>query len=356
MSKKYKNLFDAVISRKNIEDAYWKTQRGPLKYQGAALRFSRDMTENLEALQASLSQGSWRPGTYHQFTVYEPRERLIYAPCYPDKVVQHMVNNILKDIYLPCYSRDSYACIEGRGTHMAVNRISAFARQAKWRYGGGAYILKFDVQKFFYSINRDILKRLLRKKIADKRLLNVLDMIIDSSPGEKGLPLGNLTSQLFANIYLNELDQHIKRNLRVRYYVRYADDAVAFLRSKRDAVWLKAEISRYLENSLDLVAHPEKTKVFPVAQGVNTIGFKIHPTHRLLRDDSKRRVKRKLRKIPGMISSGKVTPDKSQQMLSSWMGHAKHGCSHNFIKTLLVRFPFLRRTKTRLLVNLKKEL
>ena len=145
-------------------------------------------------------------------------------------------------------------------------------RYCKWKYGD-AWILKMDVSKFFYSINRDILKQILRKKINDEKFLRLLDMIIDSSPeGEKGIPLGNVTSQDFANIYLNELDQYAKRFLGLKYYVRYMDDIIVVLPTKEEAQRAKESLTAFLNERLDLQTN-EKTKIFPVDQGVNAYGF-----------------------------------------------------------------------------------
>lgn len=342
MPKKFDNLFPAIVSEANVDDAFRKTQLGQMKYKRGAIKFSQDLTVNLQNLRARIISREYVPNDYHSFKVFEPKERLIYAPAFEDKIVQHMVNNILKDIYRPCFIHDSYACIEGKGTHACVERISRFLRMAKRNYGPKAYIVKVDIYKFFYSMDRRVLKSLLRKKIKCESTLDLLDAIIDSSPGDAGLPLGNLTSQLFANIYLNELDQFCKRILGIKYYVRYADDIVLIVENKECARQVLQDVRSYTENHLHLLLHPEKSKVFPLAQGVNSIGFKIHPTHRLLRNECKKKVKRKIKKMPNLIRQGEMTPEKANQMLCSWTGHAQNGDSLNFIMKMLNKFDYIK--------------
>lgn len=348
VSKKHDNLFEKIIDPANVDDAYKKTQKAKLKYKISALQFSENLTVNLEALRQRVASGRYKPGDYHSFMVYEPKERLIFAPCFEDKIVQHMINNVLREIYEPCFIYDSYACIRNKGTQACVGRINSFQRMAKWEYGENAYIVKADISKFFYSIDREILKRLLRKKIKCKGTLWLLDSIIDSSPGEIGLPLGNLTSQLLANIYLNHLDQYCKRVLCVKFYVRYADDIVMIARDKQCAKDMLDMVRSFANESLKLSLHPEKSRVFPLLV-VNAIGFKNFGTHKLLRNDCKKKVKRKIKAMPRLIIEGRMSKEKANQMLNSWLGHARFGSSHNFVMSLLTRFEHIKMNNKNLL-------
>lgn len=280
---------------------------------------------------------------YIEFKVYEPKERVINAPCYRDKIVQLAIVNIIKEIYYPCFIHDSYACIDNKGTHKCVERISYFMRKAKWEYGDRAYVVKVDMKKFFYSIDRKILKRLLKKKIKCNKTLDLLFEITDSADAidEKGLPLGNTISQLCANITMNELDQYCKRNLRIKYYIRYADDVVIIAKNKEKALIIKRKIIQYVGSKLNLRVNKNKTKIFPIDQGVNTVGFKIHPTHRLLRNDSKKRIKQKLRKMKRLIQEGKLSIEKTEQIINSWYGHAKQGDSYNFVSKITEKYDYI---------------
>lgn len=337
------SLIDRITDKQNIYDAYKKSPEGDGKYKIEAMLFSADETYNLMKLRQSLIDGTYEFDDYIEFYVHEPKVRLIHAPRYKDKIVQLAINNVLKQIYNPAFIYDSYACIENKGTHKCVDRISYFMRKAKWQYGEDAYIIKMDIEKFFYSIDRGILKELVRKKIHCKQTLKILFKIIDSADqiDYRGMPLGNTLSQLFANVYMNEIDQYAKRKLGLKFYVRYADDTVIIVKDKETANRVLRELIYYYDKKLNLTMSKDKTKIFPIAQGVNVVGFKIHPTHRLLRNDSKKKIKRKSKRFPYSIAEGRMTVEKAEQMLNSWLGHARHGSSYNFIQSLIKRNDYL---------------
>lgn len=336
-------LFDNIFSLENLESAYGKSLKSDGKFKKEALVFQRNETVELLRLQRNLYNRTYRFQGYSTFTVYEPKERIINAPHYRDKVVQLALNNVLKDIFLPKFISTSYACMEDRGTHKAVEKVQHNLRKAHWEYGESAYITKVDVRKFFYSIDRDILKRLYRKVIKEVDVLWVMDIITDSGAlvDEVGLPLGNTMSQLCANIYLNELDQYCKRYLGYKYYVRYADDIVIVLPNKEAANEAKEKCVAFLNDQLNLQANGKKTQIFPIDQGANCFGFKIYRTHRLLRDDSKKKIKRKIRKMPRLIKEGRMSIETADQMLGSWSGHARYGSTRNFVQSILDRRPYI---------------
>ena len=347
MSKNLNNnmsdLFSKIINEDNIDKAYKKALKGNGKYHIEAMNFVLDEVYNLHTLKQSLIDETYQFDGYTTFTVCEPKERVINAPHFKDKIVQLAINNVLKEVYNHCFIFDSFACIDNKGTHKCVDRIQHLMRKAKWEYGESTTILKCDVKKFFYTIDRQVLKGLLPKKIQCKKTLGLLFKIIDSADTVDllGLPLGNTISQLCANIYLNELDQFCKRKLSLKYYVRYMDDVIIFVKDKQIAHQTLYLITKFIENNLKLNLNKNKTKVFPLEQGVNAIGYKIYPTHRLLRSDSKKKIKRKIKAMPHLIHEGKLTIEKAEQMLNSWLGHAKHGNSYNFIKKLIMKYNFL---------------
>lgn len=211
MTKKYDDLYEKIIDFDNLLFAYKQTTKGERKFRKDAILFSVVEDVNLVNLWKELKTGRYRVGEYIRFKVYEPKERLVSAPRIRDKIVQFATHTVIKDVYANVFINDSYACLEDRGTHKAVDKVQKYMRIAEREWGGG-WIVKFDISKFFYTIDREILKQILRKKITCKKTLWLLDLIIDSSPeGDVGIPLGNVTSQDFANIYLNELDQFVKR-------------------------------------------------------------------------------------------------------------------------------------------------
>lgn len=343
MSKQFKNLYQKIIAEDNLYLAYKKVLLGKNKYSPDAIIFAQDETYDLKALRESLENKTYKHDGYTSFYVYEPKERLIYAPSFKDKVVQIATNNILKQIYFKTFIYDSYGSIDNKGTHKCVDRISSFMRKAKWMHGDEAYVVKLDIKKFFYTIDRDILKKLFRKKIKCKDTLWLLDLLVDTASeiDDKGLPLGNTLSQLSSNIYLNEVDQFAKHSLRLKFYVRYMDDMIIIVRNKEEARKAKEQIKTFISDKLSLELNSKKSKIFPISRGVNAIGFKIHPTHRLLRNASKKKIKRKVKAIPNLVNNKKVKPIKIEQILNSWLGHANNASSYNFIKSLVEKSEYI---------------
>ena len=329
-------LYSKIYDFDNLLEAYKNTQKGNRKYKNESLVFRPFYLSNLKQIQEELRLGTYIPSDYISFYVHEPKERLIHAPTLRDKIVQFSTHKVLQDIYEPVFYKHSYACLLGRGQHRAAKRV-----QRNLHINPNRWIIKIDVKKFFYSINRDILKKVLRKKIRCLILLNHLDKIIDSSPcGDKGIPLGNVTSQDFANILLNEVDQYITRYLGIRYYVRFMDDLILVVNSKKEAQENLVKIKNFLYSRLDLETN-NKTKIFPVKQGVNAYGYKIYKNHMKLRDSSKNKMKRKIRKMDQKLENSEITLKEVQQSVSSWIGHAKHANSYGLIIHIFKDYPYL---------------
>ena len=337
------NLFARITDEENLGKAYRQSLKGGNKYSSEAILFSLDETYNLNNLRQSLVDETYEFSGYTRFKVYEPKERVVDAPHYKDKIVQLAINNVLKEIYQPCFIYDSYASLDNKGTHKCVDRIQHFMRKAKWEYGTDVYIVKIDIEKFFYTIDRAVLKKLLPKKVKCERTLRLLFKIIDSAEdiSSLGLTLGNTLSQIDANIYMNKTDQYCKRVLSLKYYIRYMDDIIIIVENKKKAKVTMDMITEFLKSELNLVTNKSKTKIFPINQGVNTMGFKIYPTHRLLRNSSKKKIKRKARKMQRLIAEGGMTTEKAEQILNSWKGHAENGNSFSFIQRLLRRHEYI---------------
>lgn len=341
MARKYDCLYEEIVDFNNLLFAYKQTQKGSRKFRKDSILFSLAEDVNLVQLWQELKSGRYRVGEYVRFKVYEPKERMVSAPRIRDKIVQFATHNIIKDVYKNVFISDSYACLEGRGTHRAVDAVQRYMRMAERNFGGG-WIVKVDISKFFYTIDREILKRILRKKIACERTLWLLDMIIDSSPeGEVGIPLGNVTSQDFANIYLNELDQYVKRYLGIKYYVRYMDDCIAIVPTREEAKLLKEQMVWFLRTKLNLKENEKKTQIFPLKQGVNAYGFKIWTTHRKVRDQSKRAMKRRIKAMDRKLKAGLLTEKEVKQAVDSWLGHTRHSNSYNLAKKIFAPYPYI---------------
>lgn len=336
------SLYEKIYDTNNMEESYKRTQSAERKYRKEAIYFSMSKERKLRGLRKELKDKTYRSGSYIEFYVYEPKKRLVHAPHIRDKIVQFSIHTVLQGVYRPVFIKDSYACLEDKGTHEAVHRIQHYMRLAQWKYEE-PYIVKIDVRKFFYSINRDILKTIYRKKIpeSEQDFLRILDMIVDSSPeGEKGLPLGNVISQDFANIYLNEVDQFCKRYLGLKWYVRYMDDICIIVKDRETARNVLAKIRAYVKDHLDLELN-EKTHIYALAQGINTLGFRIHTTHLEVRNSSKAAMKRRIKKIDEKVQSGRLTKKQAQQAVNAWLGHARHSNSYNLAKKIFEKYDYI---------------
>lgn len=339
--------FERLCDWNALKHSYKQTQLGLRKFRREAILWDMERERNLVSLWRDIKHETYLPGKYIEFKVYEPKERLIQAPHIRDKIVEYAAHRILQDAYNPVFIKDSYACQDGKGTHDAVDAVQHYLRLCKWKHGEG-WIIKLDVRKFFYSIDREVLKTLYRKKIKDAQMLRVLDAIVDSSPcGECGVPLGNATSQNFANITMNELDQYCKRWLGLKWYVRYMDDVIAVVPTREQAKEVLAKMVAFISERLHLEINEKKTKIFPLAQGVNAYGYKIYSTHRLIRDQSKRAMKRRLK---AMTRKLRETPPHQRlayrrrisMSVNSWLGHARHSNSFNLAKKLFGKYRYIR--------------
>jgi len=322
MAKTYKNLYPLIYDFDNIHHAYHKARKNK-RYKWDVLEFSAHLEDNIIDIQNHLIWKSYRSGPYKYFTVYEPKERLIAALPFRDRVVHHALCNIIEPIFERGMIHDSHACRRGQGVLSGVLRTVRFLRAARTRWGR-VYCLKGDIKKFFPSIDHEALKKIVRKKIACLDTLDLIDKIIDSNGADTALPIGNLTSQLWANVYLNELDHFVKQDLGVRYYIRYMDDFVVFHGDKRILSWVLAEIEGFLDNVLRLKLN-SKTQIFPVGlRSVDFLGYRIWPDFRLMRKGNIKRTKRRFRKFRRLHQSGQITLAEIRPSVMSWLGHAKH--------------------------------
>lgn len=318
--KRYGHLFEQVVAFDNLLLAARKARRGKQDRTSVAHFFFHLETELL-ALQDELRSGSYRMRPYRTFVIYEPKRRQICAADFRDRVVQHAVCNVLDPIFEAGLIHDTYACRRGKGTHAAVTRVQSFARRLP-------YVLTCDVRKYFESIDHAVLKALLRRKIKDKALLALLDHIIDHPipggvPG-KGLPIGSLTSQYFANLYLGELDHLLKERLHLKGYVRYMDDFLVFA---DDKPWLHetlAVIRAFLRHTLLLDLKHEVVGVAPVTHGIVFLGFRIFPSLIKLEGKKWTRFRRMVRKREAQYLCGMIDEEALARSVGSMIGHVLH--------------------------------
>jgi len=275
----------------------WKEFKKGKMGKADVQNFNLFLEDNIFELHHQLINKTYRHSNYTSFYVKDPKLRHIHKACVKDRVLHHAIFRILYPIFDKSFIFDSYSCRINRGTHKAVNRLNCFARKASKNNTEITHILKLDIRKFFDSINHDVLLSLIKKKIKDKDTIRLIGIIISSfSTGpHKGIPLGNITSQLFANIYLNELDYYIKHNLRIKYYIRYCDDFVIINNNKEYLDKLIPIIDNFLKERLKLSLHPDKIITRKYSQGVDFLGYISFPHYRILRNKTKKRMFKKIR-------------------------------------------------------------
>ena len=324
--KSFNNLYEKIYEFDNLHRAYLNARKNK-RFKGEVLSFSNNLEENLITLQNELIHESYTPSRYREFIVKEPKERLILALPFRDRVLHQAINAVIEPIYESSFISDSFACRKGKGTLAGVKK-NAFYLNKEIQNNKKVFCLKMDITKFFYSIDHEVLKKLLNRKIRCKRTLNLLNTIIDSTDNP-GIPVGNLTSQLFANIYLNALDHFIKEELRVKHYTRYMDDMIILGSSKAKLWEIHGEIRGFLESVLKLKFN-KKTSVFSVERGTDFLGYRQYPERRILR---KRVVVKNYRKFRKFIKVN-ASEEKIKRSLMSLKGQCNHCSSYPVLQNI----------------------
>jgi retron-type reverse transcriptase len=290
--KRFPNLYEQVCAYDNLVAAAENARKGKGR-QGTVKAFYRDFENNIRQLQEELLNHTFRTSVYSIFTVYEPKERIIYRLPFRDRVVHWAIMLIVEPIWVRNFTRDTYSCITGRGIHAAFRKLKKDLKDVE----GTQYCLKLDIRKFYPTIDHDILKQVIRKKIKDAALLQLLDGIIDSVPPCEGVPIGNYLSQFFANLYLSEFDHLLKEQYKVKYYYRYADDIVILDSSKERLHGLLIAISNYVQSERRQQLK-SNFQIFPVAsRGIDFVGYVFYHTHIRTRKRNKQALARQLAKL-----------------------------------------------------------
>jgi RNA-directed DNA polymerase len=313
--KQFVHSYDDIISSENLLVAWREFLKGKTKKPDVQM-FGYSLADGVQNLHEDLQHKTYRHGAYQAFNISDPKPRSIHKASVRDRLLHRAVYRMLYPFFDTTFIADSFSCRKGRGTHRALNRFRHFARQVGCNHTRTVWVLKGDIRKFFASIDHRILIDILTKYISDRNIIWLLRNIVGSftSTGVgKGLPLGNLTSQLLVNIYMNEFDQFVKHRLKIKHYIRYADDFVVLSDSK---AWLEKglfEINNYLTAVLKLELHPNKVSISTMASGIDFLGWVHFPDHRVLRSTTRRRLIRAIGKPIG------------PEILSSYLGMLKHG-------------------------------
>ena len=354
MPYSYNNFYSRVYAFQNLLTAFYRARAGKRKRKDVA-RFEFNLEKNLIELSEELKTQSYHPGEYKNFYVHDQKRRLITAVPFRDRVVHHALLNIIEHIFDRMFIYDSFGCRIGKGQHRAGDRYQQFARNNK-------YVLRCDIQKFYPSVDHEILLKIIKRWIRDKDVLWLIEVILASGkdvlndeyilsyfPGDnlftpfdrrRGLPIGNLTSQFFGNIYLNLLDHFIKEELRCKCYLRYMDDFAIFHDSKTVLRAFHKRIIEYLQK-LRLVLNPNRQFIAPTHIGLDFLGYRIFLTHRLVRKQSVYRYSRRLKSLVVAFKTGTISLDELKTSLSAWFGHIKWANAYNLRKVVLERADLL---------------
>lgn len=326
--KRHGNLWKDITKYSNIQLAHKLAKRGKGFYSEVKM-VDRNQKRLLKKLQKSLLDKTFSTSAYTTFKVYRPKEREIFKlPYYPDRIVQHALLNVIAPIWVSIFIYDVYSAIPDKGIHRAIDRLKWFLKDKK----NTQYCLQFDIAKFYPSVAHKVLKELIRRKIKCSNTLWLLDNIIDSPPGDKGIPIGNYTSQYFANIYLNWFDHFLKQKLRLKHYIRYADDGIILSSSKAKLHSILNKISSHLK-SLKLELNP-KTQIYPVdKRGIDFLGYRTFRDYILLRKKSVKKLKSKIRLIKS--NHRKLSSQHIVSSIMSYVGWIQHCDGYNLLKKFI---------------------
>lgn len=315
--KYYTTSYENIISLENLLLAYKEFHEGKGKKKDV-IEFEFNLMRNLINLHNNLKNKTYTHNKYINFKINDPKPRDIHKALVGDRVLHHAIYRQLYPYFDKTFISDSYSCRNGKGTHKALNQFTNFTRKESKNHTKQCFVLKCDIKKFFASIDQDILLKILKKKITDQNIISLLENILKSFCTEnkvgKGLPLGNLTSQLLVNVYMNEFDQYIKHNLKVRFYIRYADDFVFISKDKKYLENILEDIKKYLEINLKLSLHENKVFIKTIYSGIDFLGFIHFPKYRILRTATKRRMFKKLKEN-----------NYKENSVNSYLGLLEHG-------------------------------
>ena len=342
--KTFNNLYGLIISQENLLNSWDRFKKGKRKKKDVGL-FEYHLEQNLLELHRDLKDKTYRHKPYFGFYISDPKVRHIHKATVRDRVVHHALFRMLNPLFEPTFIPDSFSCRLGKGNHVGMKRLEIMTRKVGKNYTHPCFALKCDIKKFFDSVDHKILLRLLTKRITDPDTVWLLRDVVGSFSAseslfeKRGLPIGNLTSQLFANVYMNEFDQFVKHQLQVKYYVRYTDDFVVVADSTEYLESLLQPMSDFLAEQLKIEMHPDKTSIRTLRSGVDFLGYVIRPHHRLMRTKTKRRILRKYKDKVGAYRAGEIDKSQLDASLQSFLGALSHADTNKVqqeLKNLIV--------------------
>ncbi len=334
-SDQYKNL----CSYDNLHLAFKRARKGKTTVD-YVLDFESNLEQNIFKLQSELLFHIYRPKHLETFILRDPKTRKISKSAFRDRVVHHALCNIIEPYFERIFINDSYANRKSKGTLKAIQRYDYFARKISQNYSHNAYVLKADIKQYFETVNHPVLVKILRKKIVDPRIMWLITVILanyNTTEMGIGMPLGNLTSQFFANVFLNELDQYVKHTLKAEYYIRYVDDFVILDHSRKQLEEHKTKIEHFLNEKLKLQLHPDKSRIISLSHGVEFLGLKLFPHHKTLKKKNVRKFERKLKELSLDYDTGKETYDAIYDFLEGWVAYTKCANTYKLRQRILTK-------------------
>ena len=327
MPKTIRNVYCKNLTYEKLLKAHLDARKGKGSRKEIIL-FNLKQEDYIKYLLEKLENKTYKHGGYTVFYVTEPKLRKIEKSKYMDRIVHRwLVDNILKPYFIPRFIQTTYACIEGRGMHKACLDMQEMMKHCT-RIWNNYYILKMDIAKYFDNIDKKILLDILEKRIKDKDVMWLINEILYANKREKGLEIGNYTSQMFANIYLNEYDWYVKRDLHIKYFSRYMDDSILLVKTKKEAIQALENIKRFLKENLHLELN-SKTQIFKSSQGVNYCGYKINEYRLKIRDKGKKKLKKKIKYLRYEIKNGRMTSKDAKRYLAGHLGYLKIANTRN---------------------------
>jgi RNA-directed DNA polymerase len=331
MKRQFVHGYNDIVSLENLFAA-WSEFRIGKSSKKDVQRFAQNLIDNIVQFHAELANKSYCHGGYDNFGISDPKPRQIHKAHVRDRILHHAIYRILYPAFDTVFIADSFSCRVNKGTHKAMDRFQDMARKVSKNNTKSCWVLKCDIKKFFASIDHGILMGILEQRITDKNIIWLLRNVIDSfSIGKDGvgLPLGNLTSQLFCNVYMNEFDQFVKHELKAKYYIRYADDFVFLSDDKEWITKLIPKINKFLEDKLKLRMHPGKVYIKSFASGVDFLGWIHFPKYRRLRNTTKKRMMKRINESP------------TNKTLQSYLGILSHGNGHDLAEEIINDYALL---------------
>ena len=343
--KTHKNLYEKLHSTENLLSAFAKAKKGKSK-KNYVVNFESNLERNIAILKRDLRLNKYNPSRLRKFIIRDPKTRTIHSSIFRDRIVHHAIINVIKPFYENIFIYDSFASRKNKGSHLAVERFESFVRKVSSNgkkinnpFNNNSiksYVLKADIKHYFATIDHKVLLNILKKKIADEELIKLIETILnsfDTNIQGKGLPLGNYTSQFFANVYLNNLDYFVKHRIKAKCYIRYVDDFVILHKNKNVLYDYKNKIEKYLK-FLKLELHQEKSEIHALRNGITFLGYRIFYHYRLLRKRNIRYFKRRLEEKLELYRREIISEKELSSFINGWMGYSSFANTNNFNKKL----------------------